>query len=320
MANPQHLALLEEGISAWNEWRKTQEGFQARPDFSEADLEDAHLEKGRFLDGDFRGANLTMADAEHANLAAADFRDATLSCTDLSGANLSGADFTNAHISGAIFEGADLRNAKGLVFDGNDIRGARISPNAKDPWSVLRHAYTGPKMAFVLILSMLFFLPIAARTAFWVSLSRGQQAIGRDVHLRLDQLASTVEDRYGAEAASSVRDFANRLESESQVRGRRYSVGQLLIGWDLGWTNTLLAITLIVYNVLRLILTATVAPMREEEERSGHAPDWGGNKIGVNNYGWLRFPHRVVKMLMWLSISLFAIHLVQWCSMPVWLP
>ncbi|WP_300000208.1 pentapeptide repeat-containing protein [Anabaena sp. AL09] len=77
MANPEHLAILKQGVGVWNEWRE--ENPDIIPDLTEADL---------------RGANLSDADLRDANLSNAD-----LSNADLSGI-LCGADLSRADLRG----------------------------------------------------------------------------------------------------------------------------------------------------------------------------------------------------------------------------
>ena len=78
MANPEHLAKLEEGVEAWNKWR------EENPDIREPDLREAIL----------RGAYLTGA--------------------ILSGANLSRAYLSGARCIGTGFNDVDLSTVKGL--------------------------------------------------------------------------------------------------------------------------------------------------------------------------------------------------------------
>ena len=70
MANDEHVALLKQGVDAWNKWR------EANPDIL-LDLRRA----------DLSGANLSWADLYRAKLS-----EAHLSGADLSEANLIGAD------------------------------------------------------------------------------------------------------------------------------------------------------------------------------------------------------------------------------------
>lgn len=62
MTNPQHLQLLKQGVTAWNQWRE--QNSDIRPDLGQADLTGANLEL----------YNLTNANLDQANLAGADLR------------------------------------------------------------------------------------------------------------------------------------------------------------------------------------------------------------------------------------------------------
>ena len=137
MANDEHIALLKQGVAAWNEWR------EANPDIL-PDLQNAELGEwkivledgapvlkdgalvgkfhGPFLEGiNFSYANLSWAKLHAANLSAAnltgaslfftEFRNANLRGANLSGAGLSGADFYEADLSGANLSGALLYSA-----------------------------------------------------------------------------------------------------------------------------------------------------------------------------------------------------------------
>jgi Pentapeptide repeats (8 copies) len=87
MANPEHVALLQQGRAAWNAWRK--EHWLVRPDLSGAD---------------FNGAYLFAANLSGAELFAA----------DLSGAALSATDFNSANFGNTILGNVDLSQAQGL--------------------------------------------------------------------------------------------------------------------------------------------------------------------------------------------------------------
>jgi hypothetical protein len=112
MANKEHLAILRQGVEAWNRWREKNPTI--RPDLSVADLIRANLS----------GANLSMADLSvadlsGANLSGADLRGANLGVADLSGANLNGADLSGANVKLAavgytVFGAVDLSVVKGL--------------------------------------------------------------------------------------------------------------------------------------------------------------------------------------------------------------
>jgi len=84
VAKDEHLAILQQGVVAWNEWRSSNPGIQ--PDLYSAHLNGAHLS----------GAYLRTADLTHANL-----NGAHLSSADLYGAHLYDAHLTGAYLTGA---------------------------------------------------------------------------------------------------------------------------------------------------------------------------------------------------------------------------
>ena len=118
MANPKHLAILSQGVEAWNEWQsKTGE---------KADLSGANLNKTNFSninfcsanlqDTNLQGSNIYNADLSVANLCGANLcrtnlRHANMSNADLSHVNLTTAHLTGVDLTGAILIGADLGSA-----------------------------------------------------------------------------------------------------------------------------------------------------------------------------------------------------------------
>jgi uncharacterized protein YjbI with pentapeptide repeats len=95
MANPEHLAKLREGLTAWNQWRK--EDRDIAPDLREADLggisldgvdlHRADLYKVNLRHRNLSSTNLLMANLNHADLTAADFKPCGPHCgvVDVSG-------------------------------------------------------------------------------------------------------------------------------------------------------------------------------------------------------------------------------------------
>jgi TIR domain/Pentapeptide repeats (8 copies) len=88
MANDEHVALLKQGVAAWNQWR---------------DLEAATLV------ADLREANLCGAHLSEANL-----RGAQLNGANLRGADLTGADLSEAGLRHTVFGSTTLTGVKGL--------------------------------------------------------------------------------------------------------------------------------------------------------------------------------------------------------------
>ncbi len=136
MANPEHLAILKQGVEVWNQWRE--EKREPRPDLSRADL------SGRKLSGvNFRNAELHGADLGLANLYSADLRRASLIKADLGGATLSESD-----LRGAILLRSDLRvtilrraklrrtNLHGASFIGTDLEGADLGTASMNSTSI----------------------------------------------------------------------------------------------------------------------------------------------------------------------------------------
>ena len=59
MANPEHLAILKQGVEEWNKWRMEQSDVM--PDLSEADLYAADLSGANLRDADLREADTRAA-------------------------------------------------------------------------------------------------------------------------------------------------------------------------------------------------------------------------------------------------------------------
>ncbi len=117
MANSEHLAILKQGVEAWNEWRRSRS--EIAPDLKGADLRGAQLARLSFqLSGgiDLRDARLAGSDLGSAYLFQADLRNA-----DLRGADLGRASLVDANLKGAIFSDAKFlgTNLRGALCDGS---------------------------------------------------------------------------------------------------------------------------------------------------------------------------------------------------------
>jgi hypothetical protein len=122
MANDEHVALLKQGVDAWNAWRKENSGIH--PDLSKANLIQANLSEANLS-----GANLNEADLGLAILIKADLSGANLSGANLSGAILIGANLSRADLGSAIVIKADLggTNLSGAILSGAILIGANFS-------------------------------------------------------------------------------------------------------------------------------------------------------------------------------------------------
>jgi TIR domain/Pentapeptide repeats (8 copies) len=117
MANPEHLAVLKQGVKQWNEWR--QEHPEVRPDLLGADLHRLNLIEANLRDTDLRAADLSNADLNWVDLSLAKVGNADLTGADLLSGNLRAASFHHANMYAADCGGASFRLA--------DLRGTNLS-------------------------------------------------------------------------------------------------------------------------------------------------------------------------------------------------
>lgn len=142
MANPEHLAILKQGVEVWNEWRE--ENPKIGPDLSGADLKntiqisanfssvnlaEANLTSAILTDTDFAWANLYRANLFDAKLYNAEMYEAQLVEVNISGANLFGANLAGTGLEHANLSGTDLSvvDLTGAYLTDADLSNARLS-------------------------------------------------------------------------------------------------------------------------------------------------------------------------------------------------
>jgi uncharacterized protein YjbI with pentapeptide repeats len=113
MADANHLQTLEQGVKAWNEWRKRTP--EITPDLSKADLYRQRLNEIDFSDtvltkANLRGAVLTNGSLERANLRECNLHGAILCGVKMKMADLSEATLIETNFNQADMRGADLSN------------------------------------------------------------------------------------------------------------------------------------------------------------------------------------------------------------------
>jgi hypothetical protein len=109
MANPEHLAILKQGVEAWNRWRAANPSLV--PDLVEADLMERPLNFINFDSVKLIGADLSHAELMFASLRGAKLSRARLAWASLTGTLLPGADLSNCTLRGAKLMNTDLRQA-----------------------------------------------------------------------------------------------------------------------------------------------------------------------------------------------------------------
>lgn len=116
MANSEHLAILNQGVEAWNLWRSEHRDI------------DPNLIKAEHVGANLGGANLVRANLRGAGLIGANLHGTDLVRANLAGANLGGADLAGAILVGANLAGANLRAADlgGAVLVGANLSGANL--------------------------------------------------------------------------------------------------------------------------------------------------------------------------------------------------
>src|SRR5208337_1459375 len=127
MSNPEHLAKLQQGVSAWNQWRRQNPDLKV--DLTSSYLRKAALDLANLSGADLREANLSRAMLSGAQLDQADMRAAKLSNANLTQANLSGARLNRVDLYGATLRWASLRNAElaDTTLTAADLLGADLS-------------------------------------------------------------------------------------------------------------------------------------------------------------------------------------------------
>lgn len=126
MANEEQIAILKQGVEAWNQWRNQNRDIVpdlTSANFEAADLCGADLTSANLMLANLLEAKLNRSDLIAANLDAALLREADLRNTDLRHANLRNANLILADLSGARLHDANLSNA---LLHGADLTEAYL--------------------------------------------------------------------------------------------------------------------------------------------------------------------------------------------------
>ncbi len=137
MANQQHLALIEQGTTVWNEWYSKNK--RVIPDLAKANLSGLNLtginlKKANLSNANLSHTNLTKAQLVNANLQGANFLGANLEDANLRGANLDYVILTQAKLNPKTIIALKIRHVYDLVnglvedknFNGIDLKNTNL--------------------------------------------------------------------------------------------------------------------------------------------------------------------------------------------------
>ncbi|MEM9283389.1 MAG: pentapeptide repeat-containing protein [Verrucomicrobiota bacterium] len=211
----------------------------------------------------------------------------------------------------AEFIDCDLRHTWGLEYDSNYIKGSSLPQTAatlygyrrrylsfsfKDrvrhffgyflerefpKWQVLQRHYTVSVMSLYILLTAIAFAPQIARVFFYKSLGAGQ------AHLA---------------GAESVRGW-----SES-------SVAEVFLGFhDGSWPTVTLTVSLLLFNFLRLFVTASVLKLAHNQSLCDTTPYW-------REYAYLYRIHLILIPLLLLAIATSVWNAYEFLTTPIQMP
>lgn len=170
---------------------------------------------------------------------------------------------------------------------------------------------------------------------------------------RIERTTQALRDKTtsGATMVDNLLERLKRLTPCLSEKCRKVPVLKILLDVDSGFWQGLIAFALVIYAFCRWQLTRYIAPLRDEEERSGYSPPykvkgewsliWPGWKEMMSSsdsreaswkefrkwasarrkvYGWLIVTHRVTQVLFWVAVGSGVWNTFGWLSMEVFLP
>ena len=132
MSKPEHVELIKNGVSAWNDWREQHP--EAPMDLSEADLRGLKLQNVNLKGTDLKAAKLQFANLSGANLEGANLDRARLQEVDLTRAQMKNAVVKNCNLMEANLletnqENADIQGSQfneDVMFHQANLKGANL--------------------------------------------------------------------------------------------------------------------------------------------------------------------------------------------------
>ncbi|MEM9552652.1 MAG: hypothetical protein AAGC60_00210 [Acidobacteriota bacterium] len=145
-------------------------------------------------------------------------------------------------------------------------------------------------------------------------MNHSQRAIEHST-LTLKAVANNLETTAdpNAQAVAQIAERLGQMEACLAETCKEFYVWEVLLGVDQGVERWMLTVAVLLYNLLRGVLTWKVGPLRDEEERTDTTP-------ALDSYLWLFYLHRVATVLLVVAVVAFAYSTAQWLSLTVSLP
>ncbi len=273
---------------------------------------DCHFSKSHFSGKiDFSSINSNPIYFSNATFHKASFVNPNMSQHIYNGANFGGSSLMNLDLSNT-----DLQNSKGIIFDNTYIKNAKISRNARDPWSILRRNYSGTLLIFHLVLLIAFIMPYFGKTLLWVGINQSQESLTRSV----ESIRIRAENINSNEAREFVLGELSKITPCLAPECKEHTVAEVIIGLDKESKIWILVVLLIVYNIFRTILTRFIGPLCDEESRHYTTPPLGSYNPFSEGYKKLLPLHHMSQVLFLVSIVTFLWHAWVWSTAILWLP
>lgn len=282
-------------------------------------LENCVFTDRRMTDCDLQSLHCNSCEFEGLEVEAND-PDRSLQGSQFQRCRFRDADFGKINMKQAFFAHCDLRNVRNVVFDNTYLIDNALSQQTGDRWSTLARTYTGPKMAFNLMFVTIFFLPWIVQVMSLNVLNQVQAELAQTA-LELRELSTELpgdnfSERYQEVLSRFIEPELERCLAatgpQPPVPDECRRIGSVVLGLHKlnsvqDWLVMGAGILLLFYNFARGVLTFFIAPLRDEQVRTGHTPsyrlpeNWSVPDLFVHYY-WMSQLHRLFSPLFWLSI------------------
>jgi len=258
----------------------------AETNLKNANMGYANLESVSLWNANLNNADIRKAILKNANLTETILKNTNLFEANLENARLNNANLTDANLERANLDGAEVRGAKGIVFDSTQVERLLIEGNAPDPWSVLRRNYTGPRFFIHILLLVAFLLPYIGKAIILTGISNGM--------ILIDKTLSAIPTEV------STNTLLNKKPAFWHLMGFTNDNNIVMAGYffTIAWM-------MIAYNIFRYILATKVSDLREAEDRSKITPT-------KKEYLGLYRLHRIANVFMYIGYGALLFQICRW--------